>query len=306
MKPIFGKFNFNLLSDPEFHEDSVREELVVPLLSFLGYSASRPHKIIRSRRLIHPYVYIGTRKHPISIIPDYLLQQDDKNAWILDAKSPGEEIASGKNVEQAYSYAIHKEVRVPIYALCNGRRLVVFHISQWPALLDIPLPEIDRHLGSLLELLGTKATWIDGLRPDFRPDFGLAMLKMGLSHVEGKKVQQLFLAVRVIAIAKLKDAEYSLSAACGTQEEGEFMLSFDFSFAVFEQLLSELSPERAEGVKTSLTRQPYYIHFPEEDSFTIGVLAEIGNAVHTNEDESYCPFMASRFIGPEDSVPADE
>jgi hypothetical protein len=71
-------------------------------------------------------VYIGSVKKPITIIPDYLLQRDGENAWILDAKGPAEDISSGRHVEQAYSYAIHKDVRVPLYALCNGRRLLVF------------------------------------------------------------------------------------------------------------------------------------------------------------------------------------
>ena len=124
-------FDFSLLSGRDFRENSVREEIVVPLLRGLGYSASPPHTIIRSRPLPHPYVYIGTSAKHITIIPDYILQRDSRNAWVLDAKAPLEIVDTGKSVEQAYSYAIHKDVRVPLYALCNGHRLVVFHISQW-------------------------------------------------------------------------------------------------------------------------------------------------------------------------------
>ena len=51
-------------------------------------------------------VYFGTVKKDITIIPDYLLERDGKYAWILDAKSPTENIDTGKNVEQAYSYKI--------------------------------------------------------------------------------------------------------------------------------------------------------------------------------------------------------
>ena len=188
MSTVFGDFDFDLLKDPDFREDSVREEIVIRLLSALGYSPSPPHRIIRSRRLIHPFVYIGTKKHPVSIIPDYLLQKDGENAWILDAKSPSESITSGKNVEQAYSYAIHKEIRVPIYALCNGHSFVVYHVSQWPALIDFPLTEINKYWYQLIELLGTKASWPNGIRPGYRPDFGLAVLKTGLSHVQKKRL----------------------------------------------------------------------------------------------------------------------
>src|SRR5438093_3750123 len=57
MSGLFETFDFKLLDDPEFGEDSVREELVVPLLAALGYSASPPYRIIRSKKLEHPFVY---------------------------------------------------------------------------------------------------------------------------------------------------------------------------------------------------------------------------------------------------------
>lgn len=109
-----------------------------------GSLKKEPYRIIRSRPIKHPYVYIGTAKKNITIIPDYLLQRDGENAWILDAKAPGENINSGKNVEQAYSYAIHPEIRAPFYALCNGRKLVVFHISQEEPVLDIELADVGK------------------------------------------------------------------------------------------------------------------------------------------------------------------
>jgi predicted type IV restriction endonuclease len=143
---IFRGFDFKLLDSPEFKEDSVREELLVPLLGHLGYSASGEHRIIRSKSLIHPYVYIGTKKHPVHIIPDYLLQFNGQNFWVLDAKAPSENINTGENVEQAFSYAIHKDVRVKLYALCNGKRFVLFHVSKWPPIFEGELAEISQWL----------------------------------------------------------------------------------------------------------------------------------------------------------------
>jgi predicted type IV restriction endonuclease len=109
-----------LLDNPEFGEDAVREELVAPLLRALGYSASPPYQIIRSRKLEHPFAYFGTVKKDITIIPDYVLERDGRPAWILDAKAPRVAIDTGKNVERAYSYAMHRDVRALFYALCNG------------------------------------------------------------------------------------------------------------------------------------------------------------------------------------------
>src|SRR5437868_1990330 len=95
---IFSSFDFELLDDPEFKEDSVREELTKPLLNALGYHAKGKNKIIRSKTLEHPFVKVGTKKRPITNFPDYLLQVDGKNAWVLDAKGPDEHISSGDHV----------------------------------------------------------------------------------------------------------------------------------------------------------------------------------------------------------------
>ena len=296
MTAPFADFDFRLLDDPDFREDSVREELVVPLLSALGYSASPPHRIIRSRHLQHPYVYIGTVKKPITIVPDYLLQRHEANAWVLDAKGPGESIDSGKNVEQAYSYAIHKDIRVPHYALCNGRRLTVFHVSQWPAILDVELQDIEKVWPMVLDLLGTEAAWPEGLPPGFLPDFGLALRKAGLTHDQGgKKMWNLFTSVPVRTVARIEDNLYSLTGPY-LQEGSAHMLTFDFGSEAYAKFLAVLSEQLRERVRLALTRQPYRIALEDAEVPVITVAADPGDKVYTNAKESYCPFIAEEFI----------
>ena len=60
---------------------------------------------------------------------------------MLDAKAPNENIDTGKNVEQAYSYAMHRDVRVQFYGLCNGRKFVVYDVTKGPPILDIALKD---------------------------------------------------------------------------------------------------------------------------------------------------------------------
>lgn len=298
---LFQNFNFALLDDPAFLEDSVREELVVPLLAALGYSASLPHRIIRSLHLQHPYVYIGTVKKPVTIVPDYVLQRDGKNAWILDAKAPSEVIDSGKHVEQAYSYAIHKEVRVPIYALCNGSRLTVFHVSEWPAILDLPLQDIDAVWPMVLDLLGTSAAWPEGLHPGFLPDFGLALRKAGLDRDEhGQKYFQIFESVPLRYLAKVEDDLYSLTAPYRQEAApGEFtvsMVTFDFNAERYQSLLAALPNNFRDRAQRALFRQPYRIFFEDEEVPLLTIVAEAGDAVHKNKNESYCPFIAKELV----------
>jgi hypothetical protein len=97
---MFNEFDFTLLNDPDFKEDSVREEMIVPLIKKLGYLATGSNKIVRSKSLIHPYVAIGSKQRKVSIIPDYLFLCDNTPFWVLDAiKSSTEDIIKSKHVE---------------------------------------------------------------------------------------------------------------------------------------------------------------------------------------------------------------
>jgi len=48
------EFDFSELESPDFKEDSVREEIVKPLLNALGYSLAAKNRIHRSKKLKHP------------------------------------------------------------------------------------------------------------------------------------------------------------------------------------------------------------------------------------------------------------
>jgi DNA modification methylase len=145
MDNLFGDFDFELLKSPDFKEDSVREELILPILKALGYTATSLNRIVRSKKLHHPFVSIGSKEVKLTNFPDYLFEVNGKFAWVLDAKGPNEEVLSGDNRQQAYFYAIHPEINVHYYALCNGKEFVLFHVSQNEAVLYFPLVETGRH-----------------------------------------------------------------------------------------------------------------------------------------------------------------
>ena len=150
-------FDFQLLGNKEFKEDSVREEIIRPILKELGYSAGGLNRIVRSKSLKHPFVKIGSQERSVRIIPDYLLLVSNKPAWTLDAKAPTETITSGQHVEQTYSYAIHPEVRTHFFALCNGREFAVFEVDNQNPALYFHISEMDDNWGKLNELLSPKA-----------------------------------------------------------------------------------------------------------------------------------------------------
>jgi len=146
-------FDFALLESQGFKEDSVREEIIHPLLNALGYSASGPNRIIRSKGLEHPFLTVGSKDKPITLIPDYLLTVDGNFTFVLDAKAPDEEIKTGHNVEQVYSYAVHPEIRVELFALCNGREFILFDVHQKEPVLYLHLSEITHYWEDLVKYL---------------------------------------------------------------------------------------------------------------------------------------------------------
>lgn len=151
--PPLEDFDFALLQSKDFKEDSVREEIVHPILKALGYAASGSNRIIRSKKLEHPFRTIGSKRKPVTLIPDYLLAVEGNFTFVLDAKAPSEEIKTGHNVEQVYSYASHPEIRVELFALCNGHEFILFSIHQKEPILYLQLSEIKYYWDEIVKYL---------------------------------------------------------------------------------------------------------------------------------------------------------
>ncbi|MGR9434773.1 DNA methyltransferase [Rhizobium leguminosarum] len=156
--------DLDVIGGAGFKEDAVREEVVFPLLVRLGYASSGDSRIVRSRAISHPFVAIGSTRRPITIIPDYLLEVGGRAAWVLDAKAPNENITTGQNVEQAFSYAIHPEIRASLFALCNGREFALFRVEERDPLLHFKMGDLEAHWRPLFGLIGPQA-FRDGPKP---------------------------------------------------------------------------------------------------------------------------------------------
>lgn len=245
-------FDFTLLDDLEFKEDAVREEIIAPLLMSLGWSASRPARIVRSRTLSHPFVSIGSTKRRLAMIPDYLMELEGTPAWLLDAKSPAEKIDDPDHLSQIYSYAIHREVRVELYTVCNGRELAVYRVSDATSAptFTANLSRLDRDLQGLLALVSPAA--IEDARKTARgegpaKDFGLLLMKMGLQRMEAL----VFPGVAVMQIGHRDDGGYSLMGNVNI-EGTQYAASFDFGSAELEMLLGALATRGQERLSTQL------------------------------------------------------
>jgi len=286
---MFENFDFSILDDPEFKEDAVREELVFPILKRLGYSAHGTARIIRSRSLVHPFVMIGSQKRRINIIPDYLLTLEDKNGFVLDAKAPSVAIAKSENVEQVYSYAIHPDVRVPIYALCNGLNLVVYDIHEFDPVFSCPLTALDENWEDVVRILGPDAIANPHLR-NFNPDFGLRALKAGLDE----RLDWYFIATEVDNFQKIS-AEL-VTVFSGFNDNGvECALSLDLPSAIFEELLGTLDGNTASQIEAALSQNPFRAILQEP--LVVNLEARLAQPIKSTEtNEVFVPFTVHRFV----------
>src|SRR4029077_21080832 len=66
-------------------------------------------------------------------------------------------ITTGENREQVYFYAIHPDVRVRLYALCNGKEFALFAVDESDPILYFQVSEIAKYRQSLGSLLSPKA-----------------------------------------------------------------------------------------------------------------------------------------------------
>jgi hypothetical protein len=290
---MFEDFNFRLLDSPEFKEDSVREELITPILHKLGYRAGGDFQIIRSKALTHPFVLIGTVERKIIITPDYLMQVYEDFAWILDAKHPNQNITNGKNVEQAYSYAIHPDVRVKLYALCNGHELTVFHINQIKPVIQIDLIDIRESWDAIENILSPQKVLKYKLRPkdkDLYPDYGLYLFKLGYSNQE--QIEWVFYEVPIIKIDRVDYQTFSIFASFS--ENGiTFAASFDFNIEKLDSLINLANEDQGNIILDGLNRQPF-----QADSFgqlTVNIGCRLGLPTQSKY-EDIVPMIVTQFF----------
>ena len=159
---MLGNFDFTLLENEDFKEDSVRELIIKPLLDRLGFEGTNAQENLSVKRSVSlkSDTVIGATKRIKSndiVIPDYLLCMDSKVHCVLDAKAPKENITpQSDNERQAFYYAINKDIKSPLYALCNGKVLIIYETAKQEILLEIDLKnDLESKFRDLANILTT-------------------------------------------------------------------------------------------------------------------------------------------------------
>jgi len=287
---LYTDFNFSLLEDPRFKEESVREELIAPLIRDLGYSNSGHTQVIRNHGLKHPFVSIGSSRKNITVIPDYLMQVNEKPAWVLEAKSPTEEITDIKHIEQTYSYAIHPEIRVNYFSLCNGRHFALYNISRPKPLFYFSLRAIDLYRGMLKELLAPTNVFT---YPDetLSKDLGLHIKRLGFSNSD----TILIIGSSPLFIIKYDDNLFSYSAPIG-DEKTAYLGTFDFDLNVAQQLRPILGEKNFIQLMQPTNGRQLHFNLDRKLNLNIRIaLPEKENLIE-NDKEIYLPLLIKEFV----------
>jgi hypothetical protein len=248
---MFPNFDPELFTDPDFKEDAVREVLIAPMLARLGYHAVGKHTVIRSKTLVQPFIYVGTRRHPVKIIPDYTLRSEGKPVLILDAKSPVESVTSTANVQQAYSYAIHPEVRCQHFALCNGKQLALYTVNSPEPVLLLPFEEYLSRWSDIERHLSPKYLLQPELR-NLKPDFGFRISQMGTT----KESDLLMFETRLGMFARVSDDFYTASVNMTFGGE-DHCVSYDFKPDLLEPMVAGLPQVLRSQFLGALARAPF-------------------------------------------------
>ncbi|MDR2485740.1 MAG: type I restriction enzyme HsdR N-terminal domain-containing protein, partial [Treponema sp.] len=153
---LFGSLDFSsILSNKDFKEADVRALIIDPILKELGFTRET---ILREKALQSPFLRTGSKKRKVTLIPDYALKVENGFAWVLDAKAPHQKIVDDGNVEQAYSYAAHPEIRSNYFALCNGLEFACFRTTDTEKpVLYFRVGEIEKYWDALRRLLSPES-----------------------------------------------------------------------------------------------------------------------------------------------------
>lgn len=279
---MFTGITSESFSDPDFKEDSVRELILAPILSRLGYLPTGETRVIRSKSLKHPFIRIGTRNHPVTVIPDYTLLYENKPVFILDAKGPNEDILDDKHVQQAYSYAMHPEITCREFGLCNGKEFAIFDVFHREPLIVLKFQDYEENWADIERYLSVKFL-LDPVKRRFAPDFGLALLRTGFE----KNTSMVMFGVRLNLFGRINDELYTASANI-MYGMIEHCVSFDFPFRLLPEIVSGLPLELADRFSNALGNAPFQA--AAGLVIELDLVARLGD-VTIGQDEEFVPLV---------------
>lgn len=286
MKKIIDGFNYKNLDDPEFLEDSVREEILLPLIKAMDYDVSSQNKIVRGRKLQHPYVFFGTIKKKINIVPDYILEVSGNPFWILEAKAPYENINNPEVIAQAYSYAIHQDVRAKFFLISNGKEFVLYDTAIYKPLLSFKIFDLNYMYEMLYQYLNPQ-NYENKYIHKLAKDFGLHLKRLNL--IEHKFT---FLDIKIPYIARINKNQYTISSSVPFGDV--YLMTIDFGKLELEMLKDQIPLQAYEMLSGEFNDRIDQIMF--DSPISLAIECKLGDEIEENDDEFFLPLRITRAI----------
>lgn len=276
-------------ADPDtLNEDDVREDVISPMIRSLGYSLSGDKTVRRSKKLAHPFVYIGSRRHRISVVPDYTLFLNNRPVLIIEAKRPSVSVDQGPALQQAYSYAIHPDIRCPNYSVCNGLEFIMYQTSGRTPVIHSTIEEIVADWPRFFHEMSPSKLSHPFLR-ELNPDFGNHVALLGYtSHIEFT-----FEDLAIQVLSKL-DNDKSWNVQTSYETGGiSFAVSIDIDETIAHHILNALPINLREAAVRDLNRTIQMTML--NHAVAVSMTCSIGTPV-TSAHEVYTPLIAKRLI----------
>jgi hypothetical protein len=176
---IVLKAMYKIPAFERMNEADVRGEVIDPLLHRLGYSSGSDYDIIREQSLRYPRQFLGRKdikKDPeLRGKADYVLEIEKRLTWVIEAKPPSASLRID-DIQQAWTYAIHPDIRAFYFAICNGRNFVVYRTAEGPnapPILDLSHEELEQKYLVVKNTLSPQALLRDV--PKVNLDFGVPL-----------------------------------------------------------------------------------------------------------------------------------
>jgi hypothetical protein len=213
----FPEFDFN-----QMNETDVREEILSPLLRELGYQSGTSNNIIREQLLRYPQAQMGKEKPdkdpPLKGKADYICVVDNSIQWVIEAKSPNVDLTVTE-INQAYTYANHPEVRAVYFCVSNGKIFNIYQTTQGTnagPILSKTYNELPEAVSIIDNILGPLA-----IRRDFPvhpPDVGMPV---GPGLRSGARITSSFIYFTYNSLNDKALSELTLSIKNGVVDRNE-------------------------------------------------------------------------------------
>lgn len=139
------------------NEATIRDNWIVPLLGLLGYGqGSNLYELVSEAplKLRTPHRKIGSSTLYVDFVPTVMKQR----FWILEAKAP-DKAKFEDHLAQAWGYATHPDIDVPLMVLADGSKILVYDLTQpvWDKpVVDLPQAQLATRFDELADRLGAR------------------------------------------------------------------------------------------------------------------------------------------------------